>query len=91
MFKVKYLPITNYLGEQCVDLYGINYQGSPVYEITTKRKQARTHISLKSGLVLFKFSEILQAHPRNNRSRVSGLTIISIPVEAILVVLLLAS
>ena len=91
MNKQKYVPITNYLCEQYVGLYGINYLGSPVYKITTKRKQARTHISLKSGLVILKFSGILQAHPRNNRSRVSGLTLISIPVEVILVELLLAS
>ena len=42
-----------------------------VYEITAKRKQARMLISLKSGPFPLKFSEIRQAHPKNNGSRIS--------------------
>ena len=50
-----------------------------MYEITAKRKQARTLISLNSGPFPLKFSEILQAHSKNNRSLASGLTLILIP------------
>jgi hypothetical protein len=56
---------------------GLYYQS--VYEITAKRKQAQTPISLKSGPFQLKFSEILQVDPKNNRSRASRLTLISIP------------
>jgi hypothetical protein len=50
-----------------------------VYEITTKRVQAQTPISLKSGPFPMKYSEILQIHPKYNRSQASVLALISIP------------
>jgi len=56
---------------------GLYYQS--MYEITAKHKQAQTPISLKSGPFQLKFSEILQVNPKNNRSRASRLTLISIP------------
>jgi len=62
----------------------INLNHSPMYEITAKRKQAWTSISLKSGPFPLKFSEILQVHSKNNRSLTSGLTLISIPVIAMI-------
>ena len=51
-----------------------------VYKTTEKRKHARRLISIKSGLQFpLKFSEILQAHPKNKRSQTSRLILMSIP------------
>jgi hypothetical protein len=46
---------------------------------TSTSSVAQTPISLKSGPFPMKYAEILQVHPKYNRSRASVLALISIP------------
>lgn len=60
-------------------MYSVIAGYQTVYKITVKHQQVRIPISLKSGSFLLKFSEILHAYAKTNRSRASGAALISIP------------